>query len=154
MSKLSTQMENQMKTLSRIALVVISVAAISAQAAIKDTQVVNVKLWDQGSKMGITADRSRVKAGKITFDVENDSKTLVHEMLVVKVGGFDETLPYNPKTAKVYENRVADFGEVSELEPSQSGKLAVNLKPGKYLLVCNMPGHYKMKMYSDLVVTP
>jgi uncharacterized cupredoxin-like copper-binding protein len=143
-----------MKTLSKIALVFISVAAISAQAAVKDTRVVNVKLWDQGSTMGITTDRPTITAGKITFEVENDSKSLVHEMLVVKVISFDDTLPYDERTARVYEDRVPDFGEVSELEPNQSGKLSVNLKPGKYLLVCNMPGHYKMKMYSDLEVTP
>jgi uncharacterized cupredoxin-like copper-binding protein len=143
-----------MKTLSKIALVFISVAAMSAQAAVKDTRVVNVKLWDQGSTMGITTDRPTVKAGKITFEVENDSKSLVHEMLVVKVISFDDSLPYDERTARVYEDRVPDFGEVAELEPNQSGELAVNLKPGKYLLVCNMPGHYKMQMYSDLEVTP
>jgi uncharacterized cupredoxin-like copper-binding protein len=143
-----------MKALAKIALVFISLAAISAQAAIKDTQVVNVKLWDQGSTMGISTDRSQVKTGKITFAVENDSLSLVHEMLVVRVVSFDDTLPYDEEKARLYEDRVADFGEVAELEPNQSGELAINLKPGKYLLVCNMPGHYKMKMYSDLVVTP
>ncbi|MCG6888297.1 MAG: cupredoxin domain-containing protein [Gammaproteobacteria bacterium] len=143
-----------MKALAKIALVFISLAAISAQAAIKDTQVVNVKLWDQGSTMGISTDRSQVKTGKITFAVENDSLSLVHEMLVVRVVSFDDTLPYDEEKARLYEDRVADFGEVTELEPNQSGELAINLKPGKYLLVCNMPGHYKMKMYSDLVVTP
>jgi uncharacterized cupredoxin-like copper-binding protein len=143
-----------MKALAKIALVFISLATILAQAAIKDTQVVNVKLWDQGSTMGISTDRSQVKTGKITFAVENDSLSLVHEMLVVRVVSFDDTLPYDEEKARLYEDRVADFGEVTELEPNQSGELAINLKPGKYLLVCNMPGHYKMKMYSDLVVTP
>ena len=143
-----------MKALAKIALVFISLAAISAQAAIKDTQVVNVKLWDQGSTMRITTDRSQVKAGKITFEVENDPLSLVHEMLVVRVVSFDDTLPYDEEMARLCEDRVADFGEVAELEPNQSGELAINLKPEKYLLVCNMPGHYKMKMYSDLVVTP
>ena len=143
-----------MKTLSKIALLFTSVAALSAQAAITDSHVVKVKLWDQGTSMGITTDSSSVQAGKITFDVENDSKSLVHEMLVVKVDSPADALPYDDQAAKVYEDRVADFGEVSELEPNQTGKLAVNLKPGHYLLVCNMPGHYKMKMYTELTVTP
>jgi len=125
-----------MKTLSSIALIFISIAALSAQASSKDPQVVKIKLWDQGSTMGITTDDSSVKAGKVTFAVENDSKSLVHEMLVVK------------------EDKVDDLGEVSELEPNQTGTLAVNLKPGHYLLVCNMPGHYKMRMFTQLTVTP
>lgn len=143
-----------MKTLPRIALIFLSIAALSAQAASTDPQVVRVKLWDKGSSMGITADDSSVKAGKVTFDVENDSKSLVHEMLVVKVDNYADALPYDEKTGQVYEDRVADFGEVSELEPNQTGTLAVNLKPGRYLLVCNMPGHYKMKMYTQFMVTP
>jgi len=143
-----------MKLLSAIALLFIAITALSAQSATTAPQVVKVKLWDQGSTMGITTDSSSVRAGKITFDVENDSKMLVHEMLVVKVDNYADALPYDKKAAKVYEDQVADFGEVSELEPHQTGSLAVNLKPGHYLLVCNMPGHYKMKMYSELMVTP
>lgn len=138
----------------KFVLILVSVITVSAQAAITDGQVVNVKLWDQGSTMGISTDSPTVKAGKISFDVVNDSKSLVHEMLVVKVESYDDVLPYDNKTARIFEDRVADFGEVSELEPHQSGNLSVNLKPGHYLLVCNMPGHYKLKMYTRLEVTP
>jgi uncharacterized cupredoxin-like copper-binding protein len=150
----SIQVVHRMKTLSKIALVLMSVVAVSAQAAITDGQVVKVKLWDQGSSMGISTDSPTAKAGKVTFDVENDSKSLVHEMLVVKVAGYNDSLPYDEKSARIFEDRVADYGEVSELEPHQSGTLAVNLKPGKYMLICNMPGHYKSKMYTNLLVTP
>jgi uncharacterized cupredoxin-like copper-binding protein len=153
-NNLSIQVDNRMKTLAKIALVFVSVVAVSAQAAITDGQVVKVKLWDQDSSMGISTDSPTVKAGKITFDVENDSKSQVHEMLVVRVAGYNDSLPYDEKAAQIFEDRVADFGEVSELEPHQSGLLAVNLKPGKYLLICNMPGHYKMNMYTELLVTP
>ena len=34
------------------------------------------------------------------------------------------------------------LGEVSELDPGKSGTLTLTIKPGKYLLVCNVPGHY------------
>jgi uncharacterized cupredoxin-like copper-binding protein len=32
--------------------------------------------------------------------------------------------------------------KVSELDPGASGTPAVVLKPGKYLLICNVAGHY------------
>ena len=143
-----------MKMLTKFALLAVSVAAVSGQAFASVPEVVHAKLWNHNDgKMGITTDVSRVKAGKIDFEVSNDSGNMVHEMLVVKVNSFNEALPYNPKKASVIEDQTNDFGEVSELEPGKSGSLTVDLKPGKYLLVCNMPGHYMSHMYTDLLVT-
>jgi uncharacterized cupredoxin-like copper-binding protein len=140
--------------LTKIALVAVSAGVISTQAFAAVPEVVHAKLWNHDDgKMGITTDVSRVKAGKIDFEVTNDSKSMVHEMLVVKVKTFKEALPYNDNQARIIEDKTNDFGEVSELEPGQSGSLTLNLKPGKYMLVCNIPGHYKSHMYTDLLVT-
>lgn len=43
---------------------------------------------------------------------------------------------------RVDEDKAGDKGEVSELDPGKSGTLTVELKAGKYLLICNVPGHY------------
>jgi len=142
-----------MKMLTKVTLVAISISAVSAQAFASVPEVVNAKLWDQGGQMGISTDVSTVKAGKIDFEVVNDSKSLVHEMLVIKVKDFEEALAYDSRDGKIVENKTQDIGEVSELEPGKSGGLTVNLKPGKYMLVCNMPGHYKSHMYTNLLVT-
>lgn len=142
-----------MNMLTKIAVVAISLGTVSAPALASVTEVVNAKLWNHDGQMGITTDHSTVKAGKIDFEVVNDSDTMVHEMLVIKVSSYDDALPYDDKDASVIEDDTYDFGEVSELEPGQSGSLEVNLKPGKYLLVCNMPGHYKAHMYTKLLVT-
>ena len=142
-----------MKMLTKVTLLAISIGAVSAQAFASVPEVVNAKLWDQGGQMGISTDVSTVKAGKIDFEVFNDSKALVHEMLVIKVRDFEEALTYDSKDGKIVEDKTQDIGEVSELEPGKSGSLTVNLKPGKYMLVCNMPGHYKSHMYTNLLVT-
>ena len=142
-----------MKMLTKIALLAVSVGAVSAQAFAAVPEVVHAKLWNHDGQMGISTDAYSVKAGKIDFEVVNESSSMVHEMLVVKMDGSDDALPYSDKDARIIEDETYDFGEVSELEPGQSGRLVVNLKPGKYLLVCNMPGHYKSHMYTDLVVT-
>jgi len=42
---------------------------------------------------------------------------------------------------------------VSELEPGQSGSLTIAMKPGKYILFCNIPGHYVMGMWAILEIT-
>ncbi|NVC96191.1 hypothetical protein FC650_21865 [Vibrio natriegens] len=129
------------------------VIAAQVQAASAATQVVHADLWDQGEVMGIKLDRPSAVAGQVTFEVINSSKTLVHEMLVIKVDNFHESLPYQTNEKRVIEDKVQDFGEVSELEPGQSGTLTVNLKPGKYLLLCNIPTHYEMGMFIPFIVT-
>ena len=45
------------------------------------------------------------------------------------------------------------MGEVSELDPGKSGSLTVTLNPGKYLLICNDPGHYVSGMWAEFDVT-
>lgn len=142
-----------MKMLTKIALVSVSMAAVSGQVLASVPEVVHARLWNHDDKMGITTDVATVKSGKVDFEVVNDSKNMVHEMLVVKVKSYDDALPYSDKDASIIEDKTNDFGEVSELEPGQSGNLTVNLKPGKYILVCNIPGHYKSHMYTDLLVT-
>ncbi len=142
-----------MNMLTKIALTTISMAFISAPAFASAPAVVHAKLWNHGDEMGITTDVSTVKAGKVDFQVVNDSRDTVHEMLVRKVKSFDDVLPYNDKDKSVLEDEHNDFGEVAALKPGQSGGLTVNLTPGKYMLICNIPGHYKDHMVKDLTVT-
>jgi uncharacterized cupredoxin-like copper-binding protein len=42
--------------------------------------------------------------------------------------------------------------EAEELEPGKSGRLTVELKPGRYLLVCNIVEHYQLGMSTALRV--
>ncbi|WP_281408400.1 hypothetical protein [Mesorhizobium sp. B2-3-14] len=43
---------------------------------------------------------------------------------------------------------------MSELDPGKSGTLIVDLKPVKYLLICNVPGHYGAGMSPEFTVEP
>jgi hypothetical protein len=40
------------------------------------------------------------------------------------------------------------------IDPGGSQVREVDLVPGKYLFVCNIPGHFKHGMYSVVIVTP
>lgn len=133
--------------------------------------VVRVKLWDKGADapmatdlgmgmgankakatMGLKVSKTRVKAGKVTFDVTNTSKDNVHEMVVAAIKGKNAELPYSASDSRVEENRIADLGEVSELQPGKSGSVTLDLKPGKYVLFCNVPGHYMDGMWKVITV--
>lgn len=146
---------------------------LAAPAAMASTTV-HVSLWDKGADamdnmdtanimlgvqgdhsgatMGITEDVTSVPAGKVTFDVVNDSQEFVHEMIVAPVVSQNDPLPYDTGVMRVDEEAAGSLGEVSELDPGKTGALTLDLKPGEYILYCNIAGHYQMGMWTLLDV--
>jgi uncharacterized cupredoxin-like copper-binding protein len=102
--------------------------------------------------MGIDINVKTVKAGKITFEVTNSGKEMQHEMLVAPIKDENAVLPYKESESRVDEEATGDLGEVSELDPGKSGALTLDLKPGVYILYCNIPGHYTWGMWTTLKV--
>ena len=165
-------------TISRRATMGLMAAAalVGAVPALAAGTVVKVSLWDKGANsmdmmgegprmgmgmagdmskatMGVTAEPASAPAGEITFEVANDSKDMVHEMIVAPVADPAVPLPYDPENQRVEEDTAGDLGEVSELDPGQSGALRLTLKPGTYILYCNVPGHYVLGMWTLFTVT-
>lgn len=104
--------------------------------------------------MSIRADETTVKAGTVAFDITNWSRSIIHEVVVIAVDSPDAPLPYDYENQIVPETQVKMLGESEELEPNGSGTLELNLDPGSYLLVCNIPGHYAAGMVLPLTVIP
>lgn len=100
--------------------------------------------------MSLVAEPASVPAGTITFQVNNASKGMVHEMIVATVADKAKPMPFIANEYRVDEDKAGDLGEVSELEPGKSGSLTVTLKPGTYLLYCNVPGHYMSGMWTTI----
>ena len=74
-------------------------------------------------------------------------------MIVMFLQDPTKPLPYIDAENRVDEDKAGDKGEVSELDPGKSGALTVPLKAGKYLLICNVPGHYGAGMWTEFTVT-
>ncbi len=102
--------------------------------------------------MGIKAVPASVPAGEVTFNATNTSKDLVHEMIVIPLVHPGKPLPYSKGDARVKEDKAGAIGEVSELDPGKSGKLTLHLKPGKYLLICNVANHFASGMWTRFTV--
>ena len=121
------------------------------------TATVNALLQDATTGSGVRSDRivldrRSVPAGKVTFHAVNQSKELVHELLVVRPEP-GQALPYDEKKAVVSEGRTHVLGEVDDLRPGASGTVTLDLEPGSYMLLCNQPGHYKSGMKTMFSVT-
>ncbi len=155
----------------------VAVLAALASPALADATV-KVKLWSKGSNMdmsknmmlgmgmkehlaghmkamammGIDINVKTVKAGKVTFKVTNTGKDMQHEMLVAPIIDDKTALPFKESESRVDEEAAHDLGEVSELDPGKSGSLTVDMKPGLYILYCNIPGHYTWGMWTTLKV--
>ncbi|HVY51854.1 MAG TPA: sulfocyanin-like copper-binding protein [Devosia sp.] len=162
-------MPGLMKRAVLLAGISLALGVTAAQAA----TVVAVSLWDKGAaasmpttltygapgldmsqaSMGIKAEPATAKAGVVTFHVTNTSKDTVHEMIVMYLADPSKPLPYLAAESRVDEDKAGDKGEVSELDPGASGSLTVALKPGKYLLICNVPGHFAAGMWTQFEVT-
>ncbi len=135
----------------------LSSSSFSHIAHAATAQIVAITLQDVSvdpsiSGMVMRIDKTKVKAGRVTLVAVNQSKNLVHEVLVVPALPEGKQLPYDTKKDTVVEKRVHSLGEISELKPGTIGKLTLSLKRGKYLLFCNQPGHYKAGMSTTLVV--
>ena len=91
--------------------------------------------------MQIIAQPDRVMAGRVTFDVENQSKELIHEMLLLKQpsGG---SLPYDSKTRRVVEAKIVKSVDVDDIKPGASVRKTVTLQSGVDEMICNEPGYY------------
>jgi uncharacterized cupredoxin-like copper-binding protein len=103
--------------------------------------------------MGIDAAPQTMPAGEITFEVTNASKNLEHEMIVAPVKDPNQPLPYDESAKRVDEDAAGSLGEVAELKPGKSGTLKLTLEPGKYILYCNIRGHYVLGMWTLITVT-
>jgi uncharacterized cupredoxin-like copper-binding protein len=104
--------------------------------------------------MSVRADKTNVKAGNVTFDVTNWSRSVVHEILVVAVDSPDAPLPYDYSKQTIVEDQVKKLGETDELQPNASKSIDLTLNPGSYLLLCNVPGHYAAGMVVPFSVVP
>lgn len=92
-----------------------------------------------------------VQAGPVRFLVTNQGP-VSHELIVVRTA--DGTLPLRKDGFTVDERALASH-TVGALEPAGPGsrrELDVRLRAGRYVLFCNMAGHYMSGMSSPLLV--
>jgi uncharacterized cupredoxin-like copper-binding protein len=92
-----------------------------------------------------------VSAGDVVLRVRNRGPD-AHELLVIRTGRED--LPFRGDGLTVDEDAL-ERNEVGVLEPGAPGsvrELAVRLTPGRYVLLCNMSGHFLGGMRRTLVV--
>lgn len=97
----------------------------------------------------ITLSASEVRAGSVTFLVRNRGGS-AHDFIVLRTDLAADKLPVDPQTQKAREDGRA--GGLQELGPGKTGQLKLDLAPGRYVLICNVPTHYGLGMRTELTV--
>jgi uncharacterized cupredoxin-like copper-binding protein len=94
-------------------------------------------------------------SGPVTFTVTNDG-SIPHEFVVLKtdtpaadiaVGKFEgEPDRINEDTAGT------NVGETGDMQPGATKTVTIDLPPGHYVFLCNLPGHFQAGMHVDVTV--
>ena len=92
-----------------------------------------------------------VRAGNVAFTVTNRGPD-THELIVVRSNG--KPLPLRTDGLTVDETRVESrtIGSLDGGGPHTTRTLRLHLAPGRYVLFCNMAGHFLGGMHRTLVV--
>ncbi len=133
----------------------------AADATVTGTPVA-VKLGEKGAKFFVTVDKDTVPAGETTFVIDNEG-TMYHEFAIFKTDLAADKLPVDAE-GKVDEEKAGLLEEAVYATPvrgdpdhrirdGRGANFTIDLKPGKYVLLCNLAGHYKASQFVSFTVT-
>jgi uncharacterized cupredoxin-like copper-binding protein len=95
------------------------------------------------------------KSGSTTIEAPNEG-SVEHELVLFKTNMNPAKLP-TEANGDVDEEKMdevaGEAGEVADVEAGETKSGKFNLTPGKYVMFCNLPGHYAQGMYGTLNVT-
>lgn len=121
-----------------------SASRVAAEAAAKSAgSAITIKT----TEFAFSPMAAKAKAGAVKLTLVNAGK-VEHEVVVLKTDQAAGAL-------KVSGGRVSEadsVGEVSETAPGATKSATLRLKPGRYVVVCNIPGHYQGGMRGTLTV--
>ena len=113
----------------------------------------------RGGMMRLTADATSVPSGAVSF-VATNLGSINHEFVILPLPD-NQIVGTRPQSGDGKIDETTSIGEASNtcgsgtgdgIAPGMSSWTTVALSPGRYELVCNLPGHYAAGMYTQLTV--
>ena len=127
-----------------------SYAAPSPSSAGQTDVAVKLQQWST------TLTSATMPAGAISFSVTN-AGTIPHEFVVLSTDTLAADFPitsFEGEAHRIDEDKVgSNVGETGDLQPQATKSITIDLKPGHYAFVCNLPAHYGLGMHADFTVT-
>ena len=95
---------------------------------------------------------AQVTRGDVTLQVHNVGPD-EHELIVAPERTGGPPLRSDGFTVNEETIQNSEPGSINPQEPGHTTDLKLHLPPGRYLLFCNMEGHFMGGMHTELVVT-
>lgn len=126
-----------------LAVTIAGCAAPASDAIPADVEVA-VHMKDYKVELSVTT----VKAGTVRFGIKNEGAT-EHSFELIKTD-----LPFDqlPKTADAKANEDGLVKQVKSLPVGKVSVVTADLAAGKYVIICNIAGHYQLGMRAALTV--
>lgn len=102
----------------------------------------------------IRVDTAQVPAGRVRFVTTNVGQ-LEHELIVLRTDLPADQLPYSEAKQTAEEEEAGEvLGEIEaeDLPPGKTAEMTLELPAGHYVLLCNIPTHYRLGMHLDFRV--
>ena len=100
----------------------------------------------------IALDPSTASSGQVTFAITNEGPS-THEFVLFKTKLAPDALPVNEDGTVDEEGKGLKLvDEVEDIAAGSSQSLEVSLDAASYVVVCNLPGHYKLGMHAPFTV--
>ena len=143
--------------MNRFAKTIVSSAALGAALWPRETQAqvpaptaINVRMneWHFGLS------KQTLKAGKIRITATDRGK-VEHELIVIRTDLASDKLPFVKAKDRFVEDAasLAKIGEIEHVMPGKVGTKIFDLKPGHYVFACNIAGHYRQGMHTDVTIS-
>jgi uncharacterized cupredoxin-like copper-binding protein len=101
----------------------------------------------------ITLKPATAAAGEVHFELHNEG-AIEHEFVVFKTDLDPAKLPVDADGNVDEEGAGVELqGEQEAINPGASPELSLSLDAGKYVVLCNVPTHYKAGMHAPLTVS-
>jgi uncharacterized cupredoxin-like copper-binding protein len=132
-----------------VAALCLAVLLASCGGGQAETLPSDVQVVAEMRDYSITLSVPTVKAGLVKFGIRNLGG-MAHQFDLIKTDLAPDKLPVDAASAKAKEDGLVK--QVLNIAPGKVATVSAELQAGHYVIICNVPGHYQLKMYAELKV--
>lgn len=99
----------------------------------------------------IELESSSAPAGDVALSVRNAGE-IAHQLVVLRTGRDPDDLPVKDGVVPTDGKGIDEAGSIELLAAGASQTLTIDLEAGRYVLICNIAGHYGSGMYTSFLV--
>lgn len=101
------------------------------------------------TEFALTLDKNEAPSGRVTIDAKNDG-TVAHQIVIANTDLDADKLPVQAGIVDVAKLKIV--GKLTEFAAKTVSSDGFGLAAGRYVLFCNVPGHYQAGMHTVLTI--